>query len=169
MIVNIMSNLLSFFYPEDSETFSSQAKITIIITYIFTVLGTGIGIILLIVSRGSSYFPDGEIDDLPDFGPFSKWVGTLLLVLAIISFGVNLLFKNKTKIGWFLLTSIYIAGSVLTIYYLNLGIRLMIQHSLFAIPFPLMVLLAVGIVGIYTLFHRNTLGLFFPQVRNKNK
>lgn len=60
-----MSCLLSFFYPDDSETFPSQGKITIILSYILTALGSSIGVFLLIISRGASYFPEGKIDDLP--------------------------------------------------------------------------------------------------------
>ncbi|NPD88615.1 MAG: hypothetical protein HGN29_07815 [Asgard group archaeon] len=161
-----MSNL-SFFYPDDSEAFSSQGKTTIILTYILAVLGMGIGTFLLIISRGSSYLPDGEIDDLPDFDPLFKLVGTIFLILAIISLAANLLFINKKKSGWFLLTSIYSAGSALTIYVLYLGIRVLIENRLFALPYPLILLLAVGVVGIYTLFHKNTLGLFFLQILSK--
>lgn len=163
-----MSSLLSFFYPEDSEAFSLQGKITIILTYILTFLGFVVGVILLIISRGSSYFSDGEIDDLPDFGPFFKWIGTFLLVIAIISFGVNLLFVYKKKIGWILLTGIYISGMILTTYYLYLGLKILIEHRLYTIPYPLLLVLAVGIVGIYTLFHKSTFRLFFPQFLNRN-
>ena len=155
---------LSFFYTKDSETFPTQGKLTIVLTYILTALGIGIGSFLLIIARGASYFPDVEIDDLPDFGPLFKLVGTIFLVLAFVSLGVNFLFIHKKKVGWILLTGIYFGGSILTIYVLYLGIRALIEYSLFALPFPLILLLAVGIVGLYTLLHKNTLGFFFPKI-----
>jgi hypothetical protein len=158
-----MKDRWSFFYPRDENEFPKQSKFTINLTYIFIVLGVGIGIILLIISRGSPYFSEAEIDNLPDFGPFTKWVGTILLVLAVISLAVNLLFVRKKRIGWVLLTSIYTGGSALTFYYLYLGVKLMIEHSLFAIPFPLLTLLVIGIIGLYTLLHKNTLGFFFSK------
>ncbi|MCG3220728.1 MAG: hypothetical protein H7641_05050 [Candidatus Heimdallarchaeota archaeon] len=157
----------SFFYPVDTEAFPSQGKTAIILTYILTALGTGIGSFLLIIARGASYFPEGEIDDLPDFGPLFNLVGTIFLVLAFVSLGVNFLFIHKKKAGWILLTGIYFGGSILTIYVLYLGIRAFIEYSLFALPFPLILLLVVGIVGLYTLLHKNTLGFFFPKILSK--
>jgi hypothetical protein len=164
-----MSNLSSLFYPKDSEAFPSQGKFTIILTYILALIGIGFGGFLLIITRGSSYISDAEVDDLPDFDPLFKLVGTLFLVLAIFSLGVNFLFIHKKKAGWFLLTGIYLGGTALTAYVLSLGIKTLIEYRMFTLPVPLLLLLVVGIGGMYTLLHKDTLRLFFPQFLVKDE
>jgi hypothetical protein len=156
-------SISSFFYPNHDAAFPSESKIVIILTYILTTSGIGIGSFLLIISRGSRFISDAEVDDLPDFGPLFKLVGTIFLVLAVVSLGVNFLFIQKKKTGWFLLTGIYLGGTALTIYVLYLGIRALIEYRLFTLPVPLLLLLAVGIGGMYTLLHKDTIRLFFPQ------
>ena len=156
-------NIPAFLYPRGTEAFPSKGKFTIILTYILSFLGILFGISFLIISRGSPYFSDSEIDDLPDFGPFFKWVGTVFVVLAIISFVVNLFFINKMKIGWFLLSGMYLGGLGLTIYALYILIKFLASSDFFAIPIPFILVLAIGIIGIYTLFHRDTFRLFFPK------
>ena len=161
-------NIPTFLYPRDTDIFPSKGKFTIILTYALSLLGILLGVSLLIISRGSPYFSDGEIDDLPDFGPFFKWVGTFFFVLAVISFVVNLLFVNKMKIGWFLLSGIYLGGLGLTMYALYILIKFLASSDFFAIPFPFIFILVIGIIGVYTLFHKDTFRLFFPQFLNKN-
>ncbi|MHA1954300.1 MAG: hypothetical protein ACW96U_10180 [Candidatus Heimdallarchaeaceae archaeon] len=164
-----MSINLSFFYPKDSEAFPSQGKFTIILTYILALIGISFGSFLLIITRGSSFISDAEVDDLPDFDPLFKLVGTLFFALAIVSLGVNFLFVHKKKAGWFFLTGIYLGGTALTVYVLSLGIKALIEYRLFALPVPLLLLLAVGIGGLYTLLHKDTLRLFFSQFLVKDE
>jgi hypothetical protein len=162
-------SISSFFYPKETEAFSTQGKAVVILTYILTAAGIGIGSLLLIITRGSPFISEAKVDDLPNFDPLFKLVGTIFVTIAIISLGVNFLFIHKKKIGWFLLTGIYLGGSILTFYVFYLGIKTLIEYEVFTIPYHLLLLLAIGIGGLYTLFHKDTLRLFFPKFHQKTE
>jgi len=154
-------------FPKQDDVFPSSAKTAAILTYILSILGLSLGIFLLIITWNTELFVEPEPDDLTNFGPFFKLVGIAFLIIAIISLIVNIIFVNKKPIGWLFLSGIYCAGTILTIYIIYRGIVVMIKYSILSIPIHLFLLLALGIFGLYTLFHKNTIGFFFTK-RSEN-
>lgn len=143
--------------------FPSTTKLAAYLTYILSIIGLSLGVFLLIITWNTELFVEPEPDDLTDFGPFFKIVGIVFLVIASISLIVNIIYINRRPIGWISLSVIYLAGTILTIYLIYRGIEVMIKYSIFSIPIHLFLLLALGIFGLYTLFHKNTIGFFFVK------
>ncbi|MFW9852019.1 MAG: hypothetical protein ACFFDS_03700 [Candidatus Thorarchaeota archaeon] len=148
------------FFPKDEDYFPSITKTAAILTYILSVIGLSLGVILLILTWNTELFVEPEPDDLTNLGPFMKFVGIVFLIIAVISIIVNIIFINRRLIGWFSLSGIYLAGTILTIYMIYRGIQVMIKYSIFSVPIHLLLVLALGIIGLYTLFHKNTIGFF---------
>ncbi len=150
-------------FPKQEDAFPSRAKIAAILTYILSVLGLSLGVFLLIITWNTELFVEPEPDDLTNLGPFLKFVRIVFLVIAVISLIVNIIYINRKLIGWFSLSGIYLAGTILTIYMIYRGIEVMIKYSIVSVPIHLFLLLALGICGLYTLFHKNTIGFFFSK------
>ena len=155
--------------PKQDDNFPSIARIAVILTYILSVLGLSLGIFLLILTWNAELFVESEPDDLTDFGPLLKLVGIVFLVIAVFSLIVNIVFVNKKPIGWVFLSGIYCAGTILTIYMIYRGIEVMFKYSIFSIPIHLFLVLALGIFGLYTLFHKKTMNFFFKNRKIENK
>ncbi len=155
-------------FPKQEDAFPSRAKITAVLTYILSVVGLSLGIFLLILTWNTELFVEPEPDDLANFEPLLKFVGIVFLVIAIISIAVNIIYINRKRIGWISLSGIYLAGTILTIYMIYRGFEVMIKYSIFTIPIHLFLVLALGIVGLYTLFHKNTISFFFMRELEDN-
>jgi hypothetical protein len=151
------------FFPKDEDAFPSITKTAAILTYILSAIGLSLGVFLLILTWNTELFVEPEPDDLANFEPFLKFVGIVFLVIAITSLVFNIIYVNRKSIGWFLLSGIYLAGTILTIYMIYRGIEVMIKYSIFTVPVHLFLVLVIGIFGLYTLFHKNTIGFFFAK------
>lgn len=151
------------FFPKNEDHFPSITKTAAILTYILSAIGLSLGVILLILTWNTKLFVEPEPDDLTNFGPFLKFVGIVFLIIATISLAVNIIYINRKPIGWIFLSGIYLAGTILTIYVIYRGIEVMIKYSIFTVPVHLFLVLAIGIFGLYTLFHKNTVNFFFSK------
>ena len=148
--------------------FPSTTKLAAYLTYILSVIGLSLGVFLLILTWNTELFIEPEPDDLANFEPFLKFVGIVFLVIAVISLAVNIIYINRKPIGWIILSGIYLAGTILTVYMIYRGFEVMIKYSIFSIPIHLFLVLALGIVGLYTLFHKSSIRFFFAKEVEKS-
>jgi hypothetical protein len=139
-----------------------NARIVLNLTYVLSGIGLSLGLLLYLATIGAEP-ANPNADDLPHFDYFFHVLGLFFVICTSISLFGNILFNLRYRIGWLILSGVYLVGTVGTLYVLYSGIVIMIKYSLITIPFHLIFLLVVGLIGLYNLFHRETLKIFFTH------
>ena len=152
---------MNILHSLSNHQFPPQSKIVLNLTYILSIIGILLGLLLFVATIGAEPAADPNADDLPHFDYFFHVLGLFFIICASVSLFANILFSRGYRIGWLILSGIYLLGTLGTLYFLYSGILTMIKYNLMTIPFHLILLLVVGLIGLYNLFHRETLKIFF--------
>lgn len=93
---------------------------------------------------------DPGIDDLPDFSGFFKFVGITFISVGLFSLLGCFSFSKGHRIGWIMISFVYLGGSVLTAYFLLFSL---IKFPLLALMSPMfLVYIFLLLLGIYMLY-----------------
>ena len=147
----------------------SKRNEIVFLTYILSGIGFCVGLLSLFIgfSTSTPAIPaDPAIDDLPNFGPFFRFMGLFFLLTSCFSFIGCLLFHKENKIGWLMVFLVYLFGTSLTGYFL---IVVTSKYFYLAIGSPMffiyLLLLACGIYVLYNLIFKVN---YFVVRKNKS-
>jgi hypothetical protein len=148
-------------FPFIDNSIPVNAKTIIYVTYFLAGLGFFFGLLIFLATLGAEPTNNPEADALPNFDYFFHVLGFVFMIVGFVSLVGNFLFGMRYRVGWFILAGIYCLGTVLTGYIMYRAILVMTKYNLFTVPYHIIFLLIIGLVGIYNLFHKNTISSFF--------